>query len=273
LGTKVEIKNMNSFKAVQKALAYEIERQIRVVRSGGTIVQETRLFDADSEKTEAMRSKEAAHDYRYFPDPDLAPLTFETAQIDAWRAQLPEAPRARIERFVQAFELSAYDAGVLTAERDVADYFEAVVCHGAPAKTAANWIANNLMSALHATGTAVANCPVTPEQLAALIAMIESGELSSTNAKNDVFPAMVASGRSPHAIVEEKGLAQVSDPATIEAWVRAALAQHPDVVAALKQGKTKAAGKLVGTVMRLSKGKANPALVTTCIEKFAILNG
>jgi len=267
LGTKVEIKNMNSFKGVHKALSYEIERQIKAVAAGQAIVQETRLFDAVQDKTFSMRSKEEAHDYRYFPDPDLAPLTFSTAQIEAVRATLPELPRARKERFVTQFALSDYDATLLTGERAMADYFEATVQAGAAGKAAANWIANNLLTALNAAHLALGQCRITPAHLAEMIALVDGNAISSTNAKNDVFPAMFATGASPQTIVDEKGLRQVSDSAQIDAWVRAALEQSPDVIAALKTGKAKAAGKLVGAVMRLSQGKANPALVNERIAE------
>ncbi len=267
LGTKVEIKNMNSFKGVHKALGYEIERQTKAVSAGQVIVQETRLFDTVQEKTVSMRSKEEAHDYRYFPDPDLAPMTFSAVQVEAVRATLPELPRARKERFAAQFALSDYDATLLTSERAMAEYFEATVQAGASGKAAANWIANNLLTALNAAHLTLAQCRITPAQLADMIALVESNAISSTNAKNDVFPVMFATGASPQAIVDEKGLRQVSDTTQIDVWVRAALEQNPTVMAALTSGKAKAAGTLVGAVMRLSQGKANPALVNARIAE------
>jgi aspartyl-tRNA(Asn)/glutamyl-tRNA(Gln) amidotransferase subunit B len=268
LGTKVEIKNLNSFKGVHKALSYEIERQTKAVTAGQIIVQETRLFDAAQEKTFSMRSKEAAHDYRYFPDPDLTPMTFSPAQIEAARATLPELPRARKARFVTQFALSEYDAALLTSERAMAEYFEATVQAGASGKAAANWIGNNLLTALNAAHLALDQCRITPAQLAEMIGLVETNAISSTNAKNDVFPTMFATGADPQAIMDTKGLRQVSDSTQIDAWVRAALEQNPVVIAALKTGKAKAAGTLVGAVMRLSQGKANPALVN---ERIAAL--
>jgi len=261
LGTKVEIKNMNSFKSVEKALAYEIRRQTAAVESGEPIVQETRLFDAATEKTSPMRSKEQAHDYRYFPDPDLVPLTFSDEQVARWRAELPEAPGARKTRFVTAFELSAYDAAVLTADRACADYFEEVVRAGAPAKPAANWIANNLLAKLNEEQRSIVTCPITPVHMAAMILMVERKEISSTNAKNDVFPELFSSGKPPADIAAAKGLAQVCDTGQIDLWVRQAIERNPDSLASLREGKVKAAGKIVGAVMQASKGKANPALV------------
>ncbi len=262
LGTKVEIKNLNSFKGVQKALAYEIIRQSALAGAGTPIVQETRLYDAAADKTLSMRTKEQAHDYRYFPDPDLVPLTFSDEQIADLRAALPETPALRARRFVAQFGLSAYDAGVLTAERALAEFFEAVTAAGASGKAAANWITNNLLSALNESGCALAACPISPAQLAALIALVESGAISSTSAKQDVFPAMFATGADAAQIVAEKGLAQVSDTAQIDAWVTQALDAHPDVIDSLRKGKHKAAGKLVGAIMKLSAGKANAALVS-----------
>ena len=265
LGTKVEIKNLNSFKAVHKAIAYEIKRQIAAVESGQTIVQETRLFDTDTEKTVSMRSKEFAHDYHYFPDPDLVPLTFTGEHIAQVTAALPERPAAMKARFVAQYELSDYDAGVLTSERPLACYFEAAVNAGASGKAAANWITNNLLAELNQRGLGITDCRISPEQLAELVVLIDNGTISGKIAK-EVFPAMFASGKPAAAIVREQGLVQVTDTSAIDAWVAAAIEQNPDAVASLKAGKAKAAGKLVGAVMQLSKGKANPALVNERIQ-------
>lgn len=262
LGTKVEIKNLNSFKGVQKALAYEIKRQSALLAAGTPITQETRLYDANTDKTSSMRSKEEAHDYRYFPDPDLVPMTFAPEYLAALRAALPETPAQRAQRFISSFGLSPYDACVLTSERPLAEFFEAVVAHGAPGKAAANWITNNLLSALNQSSTTLPNCKISPAQLAALIALVEDGSLSSTSAKSIVFPAMFETGADPAAIVAEKGLAQVSDTSQIDQWVSQALAAHPDVIESLRKGKFKAAGKLVGAIMQFSRGKANAALVS-----------
>lgn len=268
LGTKVEIKNLNSFKSVQKALAYEIKRQSALLSAGTPILQETRLYDAAADKTSSMRSKEEAHDYRYFPDPDLVPMTFSPEYIAALRAALPESPAHRAHRFVSAFGLTPYDAAVLTSQRPLADYFEATLAAGAPAKAAANWICNNLLSALNQSSSSLAACKISPHHLAALIALVDSGSLSSTSAKNDVFPAMFSSGADPHTIVQQKGLAQISDTAQIDHWISHALDANPDVIESLRKGKLKAAGKLVGTVMQLSRGKANAALVSQRIAAF-----
>jgi aspartyl-tRNA(Asn)/glutamyl-tRNA(Gln) amidotransferase subunit B len=262
LGTKVEIKNMNSFRHVQKALEYEVKRQVSLIESGNgdEIVQETRLYDAGAEKTCAMRSKEHAHDYRYFPDPDLVPLTFTEEQIAKWHRELPEKPRNRKARFVFEFSLSDYDAGVLTAEKPLADYFEATVNAGANGKAAANWIANNLLGLLNESGLVITASKITPVHLAELITLIDKNTISGTIAKT-IFPEMFETGASPAAIVEEKGLVQVTDTAEIDAWVAQAMEENPEAVTSLTEGKTKAAGRIVGAVMKLSNGKANPALV------------
>jgi aspartyl-tRNA(Asn)/glutamyl-tRNA(Gln) amidotransferase subunit B len=267
LGTKVEIKNMNSFRGVHKALSYEQKRQAAALDAGETIAQETRLFDAAIEKTRSMRSKEEAHDYRYFPDPDLVPVTFTEDQVDAWRTELPEQPKARHERFMSEFALSDYDASLLTSERPLADYFEAVVAAGAPGKVAANWVANNLLSVLNEGNTPISDCPVAPDALAEMIALIEQNALSGNSAKNDVFPEMFATGKRAAVIVEEKGLTQVSDTGQIDEWVTQALDDNPEVIESLRAGKTKATGKIVGAVMRASKGKADPRLVNARIQE------
>jgi aspartyl-tRNA(Asn)/glutamyl-tRNA(Gln) amidotransferase subunit B len=261
-GTKVEIKNMNSFRHVQKALEYEIKRQVNLIESGkgDEIIQETRLYDAGSEKTLAMRSKEHAHDYRYFPDPDLVPVTFTEEQIACWRDELPEKPRERKARFVSEFGLSDYDAGVLTAEKPLADYFEEAVNAGANGKAAANWIANNLLSLLNESGLTIPASKISPAHLAELITLIDKKTISGNIAKK-IFPDMFATGKSPAAIVEEQGLVQVTDTSEIDAWVSQAIKENPEAVASIREGKTKAIGRIVGTVMKLSKGKANPALV------------
>ncbi|NLF38620.1 Asp-tRNA(Asn)/Glu-tRNA(Gln) amidotransferase subunit GatB [bacterium] len=268
-GTKVEIKNMNSFKAVQKALAYEVRRQIAAIEAGQTIVQETRLFDANSEKTVSMRTKEQAHDYRYFPDPDLVPMTFTAAEIETLKAQLPERPAVRRERFAAQYGISAYDAGVLTAEKPLADYFEAAISAGMSGKAAANWIINNLMAELNAAHRSITDCPITPAHLAELGALIE-GNVISGNIGKQIFPEMFNTGKAPEEIVNEKGLVQITDSAEIDAWVNEAIARNPDVIESLKAGKGKAAGKLVGAVMQMSKGKANPALVNERIRHILI---
>lgn len=268
LGTKVEIKNMNSFRHVQKALEYEVKRQVNLIESGkgNQIVQETRLYDAAAEKTLSMRKKEHAHDYRYFPDPDLVPITFTEEQIEALRAELPENPQSRKARFISAFDLSDYDAGILTAEKALADYFEDAVSAGAAGKTAANYITNNLMSLLNDSGQSLAECKITPAHLAELISLIDKKTISGNIAKT-IFPDMFATGTSPAAIVEEKGLVQVTDLSEIDDWVAKAIEDNPAAAQSLKEGKEKAAGRIVGAVMKMSKGKANPAVVN---ERIAV---
>ncbi len=262
LGVKVEIKNMNSFKGVQKALAYEVKRQTALLAAGegDKIVQETRLFDEATEKTHSMRTKEQAHDYRYFPDPDLVPLTFADGQIDAWKAELPETPATKMERFIHAFVLSEYDAGVLTSERPLADYFEATVNAGAPGKAAANWIENNLLSQLNQADLSIEKCKIAPEHLAELIAMIDKKTISGNIAKK-IFPDMFSTGKPPSVIVEEQGLVQVTDSDEIDTWVKQAIEENPEAVESLKAGKMKAIGRIVGAAMKMSGGKANPSLV------------
>ncbi|MCX7846716.1 MAG: Asp-tRNA(Asn)/Glu-tRNA(Gln) amidotransferase subunit GatB [bacterium] len=262
LGTKVEIKNLNSFKGVQKALAFEIKRQSSLLATGTPIVQETRLYDAATDKTLSMRSKEEAHDYRYFPDPDLVPMTFSPEYLARLRDNLPETPQHRAQRFVSAFGLSQYDATVLTSDPALASYFEDTIAAGASPKLAANWIANNLLSALHQTSTSIGACKIRPPQLAALINLVETGTLSSTSAKTVVFPAVFEKGIDPNAVVAEMGLAQVSDTTQIDQWVVDAIRANPDVLDSLRKGKVKAVAKLVGSVMQMSRGKANAALVS-----------
>ena len=267
-GVKVEVKNLNSFKNVQKALEYEIKRQTALCLSGrgDEIVQETRLFNVDSGKTNSMRSKEMAHDYRYFPDPDLVPMTFTDEEIESFRIQLPERPEDKKLRFINSFELSEYDAAVLTAEKNIADYFEKVINNGASPKSAVNWISNNLLSELNQSDITLEECKITPELLAELISLIEKKVISGNIAKK-IFPDMFESGKSPAKIVEEKGLVQVTDSSEIDAWVDQAINENPDAVDSIKNGAEKAIGRIVGTVMKLSRGKANPALVQQKIKE------
>ena len=268
LGTKVEIKNLNSFKGVQKALEYEVKRQTALYTSGKKeeIVQETRLYNVDTGKTNSMRSKEMAHDYRYFPDPDLVPMTFTDEEIEIFRKQLPEQPALRKNRFINDFDLSDYDATVLTAEKNIADYFEETIKNGAPPKSAANWTANNLLSRLNQSAISLDVCKLTPALLAELILLIEKKVISGNIAKK-IFPEIFETGASPKKFVEEKGLVQVTDSAEIDTWVEQAIAKNPDAVESIKNGAEKAIGRIVGTVMKLSRGKANPALVQQKIKE------
>ncbi len=259
-GTRAEIKNINSFKFVKQAIEYEIRRQIDLIEDGGTIVQETRLFDPDSGTTRSMRSKEEAHDYRYFPDPDLVPLVIDEAWVERTRGALPELPEQRRQRFMTAFALSAYDAEVLTASRELAEYFEACVALQANAKAVSNWIMGEITRNLNDSGTTIDSCPVTPRMLVELLKLIEGGTISGKIAKT-VFDEMWSSGEEPAAIVREQGLVQVSDSGAIEAIIDEILAREAGQVQEYRSGKDKLFGFFVGQVMKASKGKANPAVV------------
>ena len=260
LGTKAEMKNINSFKAVEDALSYEIERQEEILEDGGHIVQETRTWDPERGITKSMRSKEEAHDYRYMPEPDLVPIVTSEEEIEAYRKALPELPDARRERYMEAFCLSAYDAGILTASRALAEYFEACLADGADAKGAANWIMGDLAKNLNAEGKTIEQSPVEASRLAQMLKLIEKGTISSKIAKK-VFAEMWTSSDAPEKIVEDKGLVQITDTKAIEAIVDAVIAANPKPVADYKSGNKKAVGALVGQVMKQSKGKANPQLV------------
>jgi len=260
LGTRAEIKNVNSFKFVKQAIEYEIQRQIDLIEDGGTVVQETRLFDPNSGKTRSMRSKEEAHDYRYFPDPDLVPLVISTEWIEATRRELPELPEQRQQRFMQTLGLAAYDAGVLTASRAQADYFEAAVAAHGNAKAVGNWIMGEITRSLNDSGTSIESCPVSPAQLAELLKLIDNGTISGKIAKT-VFDEMWRSGAAPQKIVEEQGLVQVSDSGAIEQIIDEIMAANAGQVEEYRGGKEKVFGFFVGQVMKVSKGKANPAVV------------
>jgi len=268
LGTKAEVKNVNSFRYLQQALEFEIARQIRVVTEGGRVRQETRLWDSDRGETVAMRSKEEAHDYRYFPEPDLAPLHVDAAWVETIRATLPELPDARKARLIAAHGLSDYDADVLVRMiPGGADYFEATVRAGAPAKAASNWIQGEVRRKLKEQGADdVAASPIRPESLAELATLAERGVVSSSGAK-EVFEKMWASGDRPGAIVERDGLAQMDDTAALAALVDEVIAKHPDPVAQFRAGKTATLGFLVGQVMKASGGKANPKIVNELFRK------
>ena len=263
LGTRCEIKNMNSIRFVGEAIAYEARRQIDLIEDGGTVEQETRLFDPAKGETRAMRSKEEAHDYRYFPDPDLLPLELEQEWVDELAAALPELPDAKRARFVTELGLSPYDAGVLVADKDTADYFEAVAS-GRDAKLAANWVINELAGRLNREGRAIADSPVTAAQLGALVDLIGDGTVSGKTAK-DVFEIVWADGGDPAAIVEARGLRQVTDTGAIEKLVDEVLAANPDKVADAK-AKPAALGWFVGQVMKASGGKANPQAVNALLK-------
>jgi aspartyl-tRNA(Asn)/glutamyl-tRNA(Gln) amidotransferase subunit B len=268
LGTKTEVKNVNSFKFLQKALEFEIARQGGVLNAGGAVSQETRLWDSATGETASMRSKEEAHDYRYFPEPDLSPVILDPAQIEEIRGRLPELPEARRARFVRDYGLSEYDADVLVRLiPGAAAYFEAVVRAGAPPKAASNWIQGELRRTLKTEGAEdVASSKVSAEALAELAVLTERGEVSSTVAK-DVFGRMWASGRRAGDIVREEGLGQIGDEAALTASVERVLAAHPEAVAQARAGKTNLVGFLVGQVMKESGGKANPRMVSDLVRK------
>lgn len=259
-GVKTELKNMNSFRFVQKALQYEIERQWEVLENGGKIVQETRLFDPSTGTTASMRSKEMAHDYRYFPDPDLLPLRVEPDLIERLKKELPELPFQKKERFVREFGIPPYDAGVLTSSRAMADYFEETVRLFPNPKAVSNWLMTELMRELKGEEAGIMACPVTPAQIADLLKLIDDGTISIKIAKN-VFEEMYKTGRDAAAIIEEKGLVQVSDTDELTGVVRQVLDGNPDEVARYLGGKTKLMGFFVGQIMKATKGKANPGLV------------
>src|SRR6266702_3772766 len=260
LGTRAEIKNVNSFKFVQQAIEYEIRRQIDLIEDGGTVVQETRLFDPNSGTTRSMRSKEEAHDYRYFPDPDLVPLVIGDEWIERSRQELPELPEQRRHRFMTELGLPLYDAEVLTANRALADYFEACVAAHGNAKGVGNWIMGEITRALNDGGTTIEACPVAPGQLAELLKLIDNGTISGKIAKT-VFDEMWKSGKAPRTIVEEQGLVQVSDSGAIESIIDEIMAANAGQVDEYRGGKEKVFGFFVGQVMKASKGKANPSVV------------
>ena len=275
LGTKVEIKNMNSFKSVEKALEYEIRRQMEVLSEGGKLVQETRLWDADREVTRSMRSKESAHDYRYFPEPDLLPLVIDEKWIEEIRSGLPELPEKRKERFLSQYGLPVYDAELLTSRRDVADYFEtAVKIHSNP-KAISNWVMGDLFRVIKERKLdeklRIAAWPIVPEHIAVMVRMIDEGKISGKMAKT-LFEEMLQRGESPDRIVREKGLEQVTDLGNIEKAVDEVLAAHPQQVSDYRAGKEKVFGFLIGQIMKATQGKANPQMVNEILNRKLTLN-
>jgi aspartyl-tRNA(Asn)/glutamyl-tRNA(Gln) amidotransferase subunit B len=258
-GTKVEIKNMNSFSAIQRACEYEIQRQIKAYETGEPVVQETRLWDESKQLTKSMRSKEGASDYRYFPDPDLGPIEVSSEQRESWRSELPELPAKKRHRYADQLGLSIYDARVLTDERQMAEYFEAAVATGADAKAVANWVTGDVAAHVNSNRLSYDNLPLKPEQLAELVQLIENGTISGKIAK-EILPELLAQGGSAKAIVAEKGLGMISDPAAIAAIVAELLAAHPAEVEAFRGGKNKLQGFFVGQLMKRTAGKADPKL-------------
>ena len=265
LGTRCEIKNVNSVRFVQQAIEYEASRQIDIIEDGGEIAQETRLFDPSRGETRPMLAKEESHDYRYFPDPDLLPLELDADWVAGIKASLPELPEAKKARFMADFDLNAYDAGVLVAERETAEYFEAVA-EGRDAKACANWVTGDLFAALNKAALGITDAPVTASSLGALIDLIDDGTISRRIAK-EVFETMWRTGNAAAAIVAEKGLEQISDTAAIEAEIDTIIAANPGQVAEFKGGNEKVIGWFVGQVMKATGGKANPKTVNEILRK------
>jgi aspartyl-tRNA(Asn)/glutamyl-tRNA(Gln) amidotransferase subunit B len=265
LGTRCEIKNVNSIRFIGQAIEHEARRQIDIIEEGGVIEQETRLFDAGRGETRSMRSKEEAHDYRYFPDPDLLPLEFDQAYVDALEKNLPELPDAKKARFMRDFSLSAYDAGVLVAERETADYFE-TVAKGRDGKAAANWVINELFGRLNKEGLAIVDSPVAATQVGSILDLVKDGTISGKIAK-DLFEIVWSEpGGDPRAIVEQRGMKQVTDTGAIEKVVDEIIAKNPDKVADAKSNP-KAIGWFVGQVMKSSGGKASPQAVNDILKR------
>ncbi|MEQ1574248.1 MAG: Asp-tRNA(Asn)/Glu-tRNA(Gln) amidotransferase subunit GatB [Vicinamibacterales bacterium] len=266
LGTKVEVKNLNSFRYLRDAIDYEIDRQADLIERGGRVVQETRLWDSTGGRTLSMRSKEEAHDYRYFPEPDLPALMVSEARVEAVRRTMPELPEARRRRFVAAYALPEYDAGVLTQSAALADYFEVVATMARNPKAASNWIMGELLRAMKDRGTAMVEVPLTPALLAGLIVLIDDGTISGSIAK-EVFAKMLDSGRPAADIVKAEGLAQNSDEGALVAIVQGVIAANAEAVAQFRAGSAKTFGFLVGQVMKGSGGKANPALANRLLKR------
>ena len=265
-GTKVELKNINSFKFVKDAIEYEIERQTKVLSKGGVVYQETRLWNIELGQTAVMRSKEEAHDYRYFADPDLLPLSIDDEWIEEIRGTLQELPQTREQRFIKDYRLPEYDAGVLTSSRDLADYFEACVSQFQEPKTVSNFIMSELLRELNQAGTAVEDSPVSPERLVGLLQLVHEGAISLKTAK-DIFPELYTAGKSASQLVEEKGLQQVSDEGALEKIIRDVLDKNPAQVEQYRGGKEPVIGFFVGQVMKASKGKANPQKVNELLKR------
>ncbi len=271
LGTKTEVKNLNSFRFLQKALEFEIARQVETIDEGGRVVQETRLWDPAGNRTVSMRGKEEAHDYRYFPEPDLNPLVIDAARLDAIRASMPELPAARKARLVAAYGLPEYDAVQLTQSRASADFFEEAVRAGAPPKSASNWMMGELARLLNARGAEIDTSPVSAPALAGLLRLVERGVISGATAKA-VLEEMGATGQTAEAIVDSRGLTQIDDEAAIAAEVSRVLEANPDAVAQVRAGKSATLGFLVGQVMKATSGKANPKRVNELL-RHAIARG
>ncbi len=266
LGTKAEVKNLNSFRFVQRALEFEITRQIDIVSKGGKVTQETRLWDSGAGRTVSMRSKEEAHDYRYFPEPDLPPLRIPITEVTRLQGELPELPEARKHRLMTQYSLPDYDAGILTQSAALGDYFEATAAAANNPKAASNWIMGELLRKMNATGHTIDQVPVTPAQLGELITLLDGGRINGPTAK-DVFEKMYDTRRSAADIVQQEGLAQIQDDEAVVTMIRDVLAANADAVASYRGGKTTTFGFLVGQVMKAAKGKANPKAVNELLKR------
>lgn len=266
LGTRTEIKNINSFRFVEKAILHEAQRQIDILEDGGRIVQETRLYDADRDETRSMRSKEVANDYRYFPEPDLLPVVIDEAYIESVRAELPELPNAKRARFVEQYSLSEYDAGVIASSREMADYFEEVVTICGDAKLSSNWVTVDLQAVLNKQDLEIDQSPISAERLGGLIARIKDQTISSKIAKT-VFEAMLESQQSADEIIESQGLKQVTDTGAIEQLVDTVIAENPEQVEQYRAGKEKVFAFFIGQAMKASRGKANPEQLNALLKQ------
>jgi aspartyl-tRNA(Asn)/glutamyl-tRNA(Gln) amidotransferase subunit B len=265
-GTRVELKNINSFRFVKQAIEFEIARQAELLDGGGRVVQETRLWDAQRGETRSMRTKEEAHDYRYFPEPDLPPLQVQDAEVDQIRAELPELPRAKLARFRADYDLPDYDAKILVGDRALADFFDACASEYREYKKLSNWFLGEFLRASREAGAAVSTPRFSPPQFASLLKSIDAGEISN-NAGKDVFGEMFRTGKDPRAIIAERGFAQVSDTSAIEAVVDDVLARNAGEVEKYRAGKKNLFGFFVGQAMKAMKGKANPAVVNELLKK------
>jgi len=266
LGAKTELKNLNTFKGVLNALRYEVVRQVAILERGGSIEQETRRWDPESGVTVSMRSKEEAHDYRYFPDPDLMPVAISAEQLEAWRSTLPELPQQRKERLMREYHLPEYDAGVLVADPEIADFFEAAARLSPNPKGISNWIMTEMLRLLSEREISINDVRITPKAVADLVALVDNRTINSTTAK-EVFGILFDQGGDPVNVVQERGLSQVSDTDAVAMLVDRAIAENPKTVEDYRKGKKAAAQFLVGQVMRLSKGKANPQVVAALLEE------
>jgi aspartyl-tRNA(Asn)/glutamyl-tRNA(Gln) amidotransferase subunit B len=265
-GTRTELKNMNSFRNVQRALEYEIKRQTYILDAGDAVIQETRLWDDTAGVTHSMRSKEEAHDYRYFPDPDLVPIVIDDAWVAAVRDTLPELPLEKRERFVREYQIPAYDAGVLTASRALADYYEEVVRLSGQPKIASNWVMGDVLRFLNEDKREIRACPIAPAALAEMILLIQDGTISGKMAK-EVSEAMYRTGKAPRAIIEEKGLIQITDEAALAGTISEIIGKNPAQAAQYRAGKEKVFGFFVGQVMKATGGKASPQVINDLLKK------